>query len=274
MKNNYQLYQKIGLLLFFGIVTSFLLISGAAAVETGPRIIDDMYISPMYEEIIPIDDGKEIRVVEGWDYLKIWRQKIISELIGFFSDTILYEVIILLSPYIFALLGIFCIFRWTANKKREPSPYREKILTHIKEHPGSTQTQILAAMQTSRGTVCYHLNRLASAGKIHVIYIGRVPQYYPDAGQTIPENSCEYHLRYLISRKKSGRVLQTISQHPASTRKELADHLSLSPVTVRWYLRTFTKKELLIITKDGPELRYSFTDEAQHIYERLTQKNI
>lgn len=266
--------STIPFLLFLGIILITAFTGTVNADDPGYQIVGNMKISPLLEEELPIDDGTEILVIEGWDKLKIWRQILLTRLSLIFDGTIAQDILRVLSPYIFALLGIFCILRWAATKKREPSPYREKILTHIKEHPGSTQKQILAAMQTSRGTVCYHLNRLASAGKIHVIYIGRVPQYYPDAGQTIPEHSCEYHLRYLISRKKSGRVLQTISQHPASTRKELADHLSLSPVTVRWYLRTFTKKELLIITKDGPELRYSFTDEAQHIYERLTQKNI
>lgn len=84
MKNNRSLFQKIGFLLFFGMMTSGLLISGATAEETGPWIIDGMYISPMYEEIVPIDDGKEIKIVTGWDYLKFWRHKIVSELIGFF----------------------------------------------------------------------------------------------------------------------------------------------------------------------------------------------
>lgn len=242
--------------------------------DPGYQIVGNMKISPLLEEELPLDDGTEILVIEGWDKLKIWRQILLTRLSLIFDGTIVQDILRVLSPYIFALLGIFCILRWAATKKREPSPYREKILTHINDHPGSTQKQILAAMQTSRGTVCYHLNRLESAGKIHVIYTSRVPQYYPAAGQTTPEHSCEQHLRYLISRKKSGKVLQMISQHPASTRKELAEHLSLSPVTVLWYLRTFTKKELLTTTKDGPEFRYSLTDEAQHIYDRLTQEHV
>ncbi|MCZ0862318.1 hypothetical protein [Methanocorpusculum vombati] len=66
-----------------------------------------------------------------------------------------------------------------------------------------------------------------------------------------------------------GKVLQILYKHPASTRKELAGHLSLSAVSLRWYLRTFTNKKLLTTTKDGHELRYSLTGEAKQIYELL-----
>lgn len=268
MKNNRSLFQKIGFLLFFGMLTSCLLISGAAAAETGPRIINDMYISPMYEEIVPIDDGKEIKIVAGWDYLKFWRHKIVSELIGFVDETILYEVIIVLSPFIFAPLGLLVIFRWTTTKKKNQSPYREKILTYIKAHPGCTQKQLIAAMETSRGSVCYHLNKLFHDKKIQRRHTGRIPQYYPASEKT--ENPLEQNLRYLLSLKKSGKVLQTLSEHPASTRKELAAHLSLSSASLRWYLRKFTNKKLLTCTKDGRELRYSLTGEAKQIYELLT----
>ncbi|MDE2519626.1 MAG: winged helix-turn-helix transcriptional regulator [Methanocorpusculum sp.] len=253
-------------------MTSGLFISGTAAEETGPRIIDGMYISPMHKEIVPIDDGKEIKIVAGWDYLKFWRHKIISELIGIFNETILYEVILILSPFIFASLGLFCIGRWATNKKKNQSPYREKILTYIKANPGCTQKQLIAEMETSRGSVCYHLDKLQNAGTIQKVYTGRVPQYYPAAEKI--ESTLEQNLRYLLSRKKSGTVLQTLYKHPASTRKELAEHFSLSSITIRWYIRIFTEKELLTVTKDGYEFRYALTPEAKQIYERLTKEHV
>ena len=104
--------------------------------------MDDMYISPIYEEIVPVDDGKEIQTVGGWDYLLIWRQKIISELVLYFDDTILYEPLIILSPFLFALLGIIVIAKFGTNKTRKKSPVPEKILAYLKEHPGSTQKQL------------------------------------------------------------------------------------------------------------------------------------
>ncbi len=257
--------------LFFGIFLITALTGTVSADDTPYQIIGNMKISPLLEKDAPIDDGTEIKVIEGWDRLKIWRQILLTRLSLLFDGTIAQDILILLSPFIFALLGFLAIFRWATTKKRNQSPYREKILAHIKANPGCTQKQLIVAMECSRGSVCYHLDKLQRAEKIQRIYTGRAPRYYLAAAKT--ENPLEQSLRYLLSLKKSGRVLHTLSEHPAATRKELAELLSISPQTVHWYLRTFTEKELLTTAKDGHELRYSLTNEAAEIYERLTNNS-
>ncbi|MCZ9313370.1 MAG: winged helix-turn-helix transcriptional regulator [Methanocorpusculum sp.] len=259
-------------LFFLGIVLITTCTGTVIADDNGYQIIGNMKISPLLEEEVPIDDGTEITFIQGWDTLKIWRQILLTRLSILFDGTIAQDILIVLSPFIFASLGLFCIGRWATNKKKNQSPYREKILTYIKANPGCTQKQLIAEMETSRGSVCYHLDKLQNAGTIQKVYTGRVPQYYPAAEKI--ESTLEQNLRYLLSRKKSGTVLQTLYKHPASTRKELAEHFSLSSITIRWYIRIFTEKELLAVTKDGYEFRYALTPEAKQIYERLTKEHV
>ena len=110
--------KKIVLFLFFIVIISCVITSVTTAEETGPRTIGNMYVSPMYEDSVPIDDGKVIHVLSGLDYLQFWRHKIVSELSGFFSHTVLYETFIFLSPLIFALLGFICLLLCTADRRK------------------------------------------------------------------------------------------------------------------------------------------------------------
>ena len=54
--------KKIVLFLFFIVIISCVITSVTTAEETGPRTIGNMYVSPMYEDSVPIDDGKVIHV--------------------------------------------------------------------------------------------------------------------------------------------------------------------------------------------------------------------
>ncbi|HJK06420.1 MAG TPA: winged helix-turn-helix transcriptional regulator [Methanocorpusculum sp.] len=239
------------------------------AEETGPRTIGNMYVSPMYEDSVPIDDGKVIHVLSGLDYLQFWRHKIVSELSGFFSHTVLYETFIFLSPLIFALLGFICLLLCTADRRKKPSSLQENILLCIRENPGITQKQITDTVRCSRGSVCYHLHQLEKTGKIRKLNFGTAPQYYPSAELPSPDTLIEQTILLLLSRKKSGRFLRTLYEHPGITQKELAALLNIRPTTVHWYLHTYTKSRILSIEQNGRELRYSLTREAETICARL-----
>ena len=261
--------KKIVLFLFFIVIISCVITSVTTAEETGPRTIGNMYVSPMYEDSVPIDDGKVIHVLSGLDYLQFWRHKIVSELSGFFSHTVLYETFIFLSPLIFALLGFICLLLCTADRRKKPSSLQENILLSIRENPGITQKQITDTVRCSRGSVCYHLHQLEKTGKIRKLHLGTTPQYYPSAELPSPDTLIEQTILLLLSRKKSGRFLRTLYEHPGITQKELAALLNIRPTTAHWYLHTYTKSRILSIEQNGRELHYSLTREAETICARL-----
>ena len=261
--------KKIVLFLFFIVIISCVITSVTTAEETGPRTIGNMYVSPMYEDSVPIDDGKVIHVLSGLDYLQFWRHKIVSELSGFFSHTVLYETFIFLSPLIFALLGFICLLLCTADRRKKPSSLQENILLSIRENPGITQKQITGTVRCSRGSVCYHLHQLEKTGKIRKLHLGTTPQYYPSAELPSPDTLIEQTILLLLSRKKSGKFLRTLYEHPGITQKELAALLNIRPTTAHWYLHTYTKSRILSIEQNGRELHYSLTREAETIFARL-----
>lgn len=261
--------KKIVLFLFFIVIISCVITSVTTAEETGPRTIGNMYVSPMYEDSVPIDDGKVIHVLSGLDYLQFWRHKIVSELSGFFSHTVLYETFIFLSPLIFALLGFICLLLCTADRRKKPSSLQENILLCIREKPGITQKQITDTVRCSRGSVCYHLHQLEKTGKIRKLHFGTIPQYYPSAELPSPDTLLEQTILLLLSRKKSGRFLRTLYENPCITQKELAALLNIRPTTAHWYLHTYTKNRILSVEQNGRELHYSLTREAETICARL-----
>ena len=248
----------IVLFLFFIVIISCVITSVTTAEETGPRTIGNMYVS-----------GKVIHVLSGLDYLQFWRHKIVSELSGFFSHTVLYETFIFLSPLIFALLGFICLLLCTADRRKKPSSLQENILLSIRENPGITQKQITDTVRCSRGSVCYHLHQLEKTGKIRKLHLGTAPQYYPSAELPSPDTLLEQTILLLLSRKKSGKFLRTLYENPGITQKELAALLNIRPTTAHWYLHTYTKNRILSVEQNGRELHYSLTREAETICARL-----
>jgi predicted transcriptional regulator len=73
----------------------------------------------------------------------------------------------------------------------------------------------------------------------------------------------------LFTRKKSGKFLQVLYEHPRTNRTELAKFLDLSPETLRWYLRRYAEEDIVSVEIVGTEYRYSFTPEAERVYEYL-----
>ena len=231
----------------------------------------EIQVTPLSGKITPIDDGKEILWIEDGTNLETWTQKSIVGFISHFQGTVLESMVLILIPIVSALLGVLCIGKFTSDKKQVNSPFPEKILAYLRKHPGSTQKQLITAMETSRGSVCYHLDKLLTAKKLQKVYAGNIPRYYPVPAPNLTEDPLEQTLRQLLSRKKSERFLRTLYEHPDATRKELAETLNVLPTTIHWYLHSYANEHIVLITKDGSEFRYALTGEAQQIYERLTQ---
>ncbi|MDV0443601.1 winged helix-turn-helix transcriptional regulator [Methanorbis rubei] len=234
--------------------------------------IGGIEVSLINEPLVPIDDGTEIHTVSDFESLTVVKDHIIFQIYQISKNTPFEGLVIILSPIIFILLGFFGILRFTSNKKREESQLPEKIISYIKNHPGCTQKQLIESMNCSRGSVCYHLNKLLDKpNKLQRIYSGSIPQYYLATVKDIDKDPLEEGIRQLLSRKKSGRLLKALYEHPNATRKELAASLNVLPKTIHWYIHTYADERIIIIEKNSSEYRYSLTNEATQIYERLTK---
>ena len=258
-------HSFIVLSLFFLIVLSGIVVTISA--DSVGYYVGEYEVSPIYEEIIPIDDGKEIHEVKGFEHLLIWREFFIGK-IGFaLGDSSFLDMLIFFSPILYALLGFFVILRFASAKSRNPSPIPEKILSFLHEHNGSSQKQIVEAVSASRGSVSYHLKNLEQKGYLKVVRANGVTQYFlTSAASASAEHAAV--LRFL-SRKKSGTVLRLLFERKKIARKELSAVLHISETTAWWYLEQFEQCGLVVSREEEGCVYYCITKETEDVLQNL-----
>ncbi|MCZ0862320.1 winged helix-turn-helix transcriptional regulator [Methanocorpusculum vombati] len=271
MTRHTPMQNHIGRYLLTGLLLSALLI-GIVSADSSPQIsISGVQVRDIAEDIIPIDDGKEILDVKGADALPFWRQILISRLSASSENTPLHDLVLIAAPFLFILLGCFYAARIYSEKQHIESSAARKIFAYIQENPGCSQKQLVAGLPLSRGSVCYHLHKLKTAGKLIQISRNGSTLYYP-AGAAAGDQF-EQTMFQLLTRKKSGKFLQVLYDHPYANRTELAGFLELSPETLRWYLRRYAREGIVSVEMVETECHYSFTPKARQVYEYLRAQN-
>ncbi|MDR0439168.1 MAG: winged helix-turn-helix transcriptional regulator, partial [Methanocalculaceae archaeon] len=245
------------------------LIGTIAAYSLFPQIsISEIQIHDIAEDTkLVVDDDMDVIDAKGATILLFWRQRLINHLSTFFEGTPLHNLILVATPFLFTLLEYFCVAHFRSTKQRMGSIVPQRILAYIQENPGCSQKQLIAELMTSRGSICYHLHKLKSTGKLTQISRNGSTLYYLAGAET--REQFEQTLFQLLARKKSGKFLQVLYEHPHANRTELAEFLDLSPETLRWYLRRYAEEDIVSVEMVGTEYHYSFTSEAEHIYEHL-----
>ena len=265
-----QPHEHIVRCLLIGLLISGIFIGPVTAEPLSPQIhISGIQIQEITEDTAADEDDREITDVSGLDALPFWRQILITRLSLSFEDTPLHVLIQIAAPFIFVLLGIFCAARFQSAKQQRKSTAPRRILTYIQENPGCSQKQLVAVLRISRGSVCYHLHKLKTAEKLIQVSQNGSTLYYP-AGTKAGEQF-EQTLFQLLTRKKSGKFLQVLYEHPHASRGELAGFLDLSPETLRWYLRRYAAENIVFAEWIETEYHYSFTPRAREVYEYLRQ---
>ena len=256
---------------FIVILTIFsILLSGIVVTVSADSVgyyVGEYEVSPIYEDVVPINDGKEIHEVEGFEHLLIWREFVIGK-IGFaLGDSSFLDMLIFISPILYALLGFFVILRFTSAKSRTPSPVPEKILSYLHEHNGSSQKQIVEAVSVSRGSVSYHLKNLEKKGIIKSVRANGVSQYFLTSAA--PASAEHAVILRILSRKKSGAALLYIAEQKRVNRKALADALFVNETTARWYLEQFVSCGLVVLEEIDGNVWYCITERAEEILHEM-----
>ena len=251
---------------FLFILLFFLSVS-VGCVSATESLSDDITITPNFERIEPVDDGKEIIQTNTGNWLVDFQRKAYVAIIELFSGTILQNIIIILIPVVTAFGGYLLFLRFASAKSRTPSPIPEKILSFLHEHNGSSQKQIVEAVSASRGSVSYHLKNLEQKGYLKVVRANGVTQYFlTSAASASAEHAAV--LRFL-SRKKSGTVLRLLFERKKIARKELSAVLHISETTARWYLEQFEQCGLVVSREGEGGVYYCITKETEDVLHNL-----
>ena len=249
------------------IIFVFLVSCLSGCVSATESLSDDVTVTPNFERIEPVDDGKEIIQTNTGNWLVDFQRKAYVAIIELFSGTVLQNIIIILIPVVTAFGGYLLFLRFASAKSRTPSPIPEKILSFLHEHNGSSQKQIVEAVSASRGSVSYHLKNLEQKGYLKVVRANGVTQYFlTSAASASAEHAAV--LRFL-SRKKSGTVLRLLFERKKIARKELSAVLHISETTARWYLEQFEQCGLVVSREGEGGVYYCITKETEDVFQNL-----
>ncbi|WP_338096923.1 winged helix-turn-helix transcriptional regulator [Methanorbis rubei] len=234
-----------------------------------PVTIDGLTIEIISEKIEPIDDGTEIIQIEFW---QLTPRQMIIQIITYPMAYIPLSTGKLLS-YIYLASGLAFVILYykISGKKRSPDSRREQIYQYIGKNPGKSLQQIADAMQLSRSSLKYHLNRLQDSDEIHQKMHGEYPRYFP-SHKGISDK--EKVLFSLISEEKDHLFFQTLLTHPGITRKKLAATLEISEATVSWHLSRLENYELFTTEKIGREVQYTLTPETVAAYHKIVTEEL
>ncbi|WP_338094961.1 winged helix-turn-helix transcriptional regulator [Methanorbis furvi] len=168
-------------------------------------------------------------------------------------------------------LAFVILYYKISGKKRSPDSRREQIYQYICKNPGKSLQQIADAMQLSRSSLKYHLNRLQDSDEIHQKMHGEYPRYFP-SHKGISDK--EKVLLSLISEEKDHLFFQALLNNSGITRKKLAATLEISEATVSWHLSRLENYELFTTEKIGRELHYTLTPETVAAYQKIMSEEL
>ncbi|MDU9377076.1 hypothetical protein McpSp1_17220 [Methanocorpusculaceae archaeon Sp1] len=224
---------------------------------------------PVEEDIVPIYDDHEIVQIELWQMPV--RDALLMIVVSSFAYIPPSVSKIISFIYLTSGLAFIILYYKISGKKRSPNSRREQIYQYICENPGKSQQQIADAMQISRGSLKYHLNRLQDSDEIHQKMHGEYPRYFP-SHKGISDK--EKVLLSLMSEEKDHLFFQTLLNNSGITRKELATTLEISEATVSWHLSRLENYSLFSTEKSGRELHYTLTPETVAAYQKIVSEEL
>ncbi|MEF8855976.1 MAG: metalloregulator ArsR/SmtB family transcription factor [Haloplanus sp.] len=133
---------------------------------------------------------------------------------------------------------------------------RRRIFQRVSDEPGIHFRTLLNDLDYARGTLQYHLRRLASEGLVEISDDGKYTRYYPAEAFEEGDRTAMNALR-----RKYGRRILThlLADGPLST-AELGDRIDKAASTVSWHLSRLEDAGLVTKERDGRSVRYELVD--------------
>ncbi|WP_143702807.1 winged helix-turn-helix transcriptional regulator [Methanocorpusculum labreanum] len=233
---------------------------------------DDLVITPIDYEIVPVDDGIEGVTITGWLNLVYWKEVLpiyIGSYFDYFEPTPLGNmtstILIPVFSTIFGICGTFVVFCRRKSPEKNPKSTPAKILAYIRQHKFCSQKQIVNGVESSRGSVAYQLHRLQIEQKIFAAEVnGRT--YY--SAHPIDQESLEPVIYGILENETTNSIFKTLYRNPNLTRHEIAGIIGKSPDTVYFHLKNFDGR-LLAEVKEGGISYYSLSPDAMNVYFRM-----
>ena len=222
-------------------------------------------VAPLDYDVVPIDDGTEVREIMGWLNLIYWRELLFDHIGRFFDKTPYGEFAgKTILPIASTLLGLcfVIIFNRRNSPEEDPESTPAKILRYLDEHPGSRQRQIAAGIRKSRGAVAYQLHRLVRERKLNTTDGQKSIRYYPS--QT-DKHSLNTAVLSALQDPYQREILNILHQYPRITRHQIAKILGKSPDTILWHISNLDPRILIVQTETDGHL-YSLSREAKQLY--------
>ncbi|MBN1431185.1 MAG: winged helix-turn-helix transcriptional regulator [Methanomicrobiaceae archaeon] len=175
-----------------------------------------------------------------------------------------FPVELILSVKMYMLLG----FRKISQKSVLSNETRNTLYSCIRDNPGINFTDLMDSTGVNRGNIAYHLNLLKMTGKISVLESSGNPRYFENSGMY---SGTEKAVLKYIKNDKDCQILRLILEKPNLTRKDLGEHIGLNPSTVSWRMRRLGDDEMILVRKDGRNVRYEINPEIhQHLEKYLS----
>ncbi len=238
---------------------------------------DDLVITPIDYEIVPVDDGIEGVTITGWLNLVYWKTVLpiyIGSYFDFFEPTHLGNMTsTILVPFlstIFGICGTFVVFCRRKSPEKNPKSTPAKILTYIQQHKFCSQKQIVNGVGSSRGSVAYQLHRLQIEQKIFAAEVNGKTYY---SAHPIDQESLEPVIYGILENETTKSIFKTLYLHPNLTRHEIAWIIGKSPDTVYFHLKNFDGR-LLTEGKEGGISYYSLSPDANDAYFRMERGEV
>jgi len=130
---------------------------------------------------------------------------------------------------------------------------RLSIFNYVLRNPGCTQSEISSVNNMKSGTVKYHVQMLASEGKLTLRRMGKFTRLF---NSSRANSELEKVVLSYIKNETSKSLLCAIMEEPGVTNGRLSERFRLDKSSVHWHLERFMSDRLVRFEQDGRYKRY------------------
>ena len=142
---------------------------------------------------------------------------------------------------------------------------RRSLYDLIRSYPGIDLFGLVELTGMNEYTIRYHLDRIAEVQVITIITVGKSFHFFENHKKYSDE---ERQFLSRFSSGQSGRILQTIRDHPGITRRELATTLGVASPTVTRAVQLLASEGYIRLEKEGKYTRHFLPGQSKVLVHR------